>query len=81
MRTLLTNWNAMRLLRLVLGIIVIVQGVNNTEVLYLVLGGMLVFMALANVGCCGTTGCAVNTRKTKAIEEKEVVYEEVDATK
>lgn len=81
MRTLLTNWNAMRLLRLVLGIGVLVQGLNNTEVLYLVLGGMLVLTALANVGCCGTTGCAVSTRKTKPIEEKEVVYEEVDATK
>jgi hypothetical protein len=81
MRTLLTNWNAMRLLRLVLGIIVLVQGVNNTEVLYLVLGGILLLMALANVGCCGTTGCAVHTQKTKATEEKEVVYEEVDATK
>lgn len=81
MRTVLTHWNAMRLLRLVLGIIVIVQGVNNGEALYWVLGGMLVLMALANAGCCGAGGCTVDTRRTLLEEEKEVVYEEVDRTK
>lgn len=81
MRSLLTNWNAMRILRLVLGVVVIVQGVNNGEALYFVLGGMLVLMALANAGCCGAGGCAVDTRSNRVKEEKEIVYEEVDRTK
>lgn len=71
----------MRIIRLVLGVVVIVQGVNNGEALYFVLGGMLTLMALANTGCCGVGGCAVNTRNRGAVEEKEIVYEEVDTTK
>lgn len=71
----------MRIIRLVLGVVVIVQGANNGEALYFVLGGMLTLMALANTGCCGAGGCAVDTRKKAAAEEKEIVYEEVDTTK
>lgn len=81
MRQLLTNWNAMRVLRLLLGVIIIVQGVSNREALYFVLGGLLVLMALAGAGCCGATGCAVDTRRRAVKEEKEIVYEEVDPTK
>lgn len=71
----------MRLLRLVLGIIVIVEGVHNGEALYFVLGGMLVLMALANAGCGGAGGCTVDTSRTPVKEQKEIVYEEVDRTK
>lgn len=71
----------MRIIRLVLGVIVIGQGVYNGEGLYYVLGGLLTLMALANAGCCGAGGCAVDTRKPAATEEKEIVYEEVDRTK
>lgn len=71
----------MRILRLVLGAIIVVQGVNNGEALYFVLGGILVLMALANAGCCGAGGCAVATKKAAATEEKEIAYEEVDTTK
>lgn len=71
----------MRIFRLVLGVVVIVQGVNNGEALYFVLGGMLTLMALANTGCCGAGGCTVDRRKRGAVEEKEIVYEEVDTTK
>lgn len=81
MRTLLTNWNVMRVIRLILGIILIVQGAGNGEVLYFVLGGALALMALANAGCCGAGGCAVDTRPRAQKEEKEIVYEEVDSTK
>jgi hypothetical protein len=81
MRTQLANWNAMRVLRLVLGVVVMVQGVNNGEALYFVLGGMLVLMALANAGYCGAGGCAVDTRRNRVKEEKEIVYEEVDRAK
>lgn len=81
MKNLLTHWDAMRILRLALGIIIIVQGVGNGEVLYLILGGMLALLALAGVGCCGTRGCAIDTRQGKNKEEKEIVYEEVDGTK
>jgi hypothetical protein len=80
MRELLTGWNRMRIIRLVLGVIVIVQGVNHREALYIVLGGMLVLMALANAGC-GAGGCAVGTGSAKGSKEKETVYEEVDTTK
>jgi hypothetical protein len=81
MKVLLTDWNSMRIIRLVLGAGVIAQGVYHREVIYYVVGGILVLMALANAGCCGTQGCAVDTKKVNVKEEKEIVYEEVDATK
>jgi hypothetical protein len=81
MKVLFTNWNWMRIIRLLLGVIVIVHGVSNGEALYAVIGGMLVLMAFANVGCCGARGCAATQRKSGVREEKEIVYEEVDAAK
>ena len=81
MKELLTDWTWMRIIRLLLGVGVIVQGFNNGGALYFVVGGLLVLMALANAGCCGSGGCAVDTKKVNSKEEKEIVYEEVDATK
>lgn len=50
----------MRIFRLVLGIGVIVQGIAAKEFMFIFLGFAFSGMALANIGCCSTTGCAVN---------------------
>lgn len=62
MQAILSNWNIWRILRLILGILVINEaGKDNSFVLYM-LGGFLFLHALLNISC-GPGGCK--------IEEKE----------
>ena len=79
MKVILEGWNFMRALRLILGVAILVQGIVAKDVLTIVLGAAFVGMALANIGCCGTHGCAVNYRKN--VTEKEISYEELDKSK
>lgn len=51
--------NLMRLLRFVMGIAVIVQGIRLGEHLAWIAGSFLVLSAVFNYGCCGSSGCPV----------------------
>jgi hypothetical protein len=53
------GWNLMRVLRLVMGIAVIVQGIRLGEYLVWIAGSFLVLSAVFNYGCCGNSGCPV----------------------
>lgn len=81
MKKLLLNWNLFRIIRLILGIFVIVQGIATREVWFAIAGGVVAFMAVVNVGCCGAGGCAVNTQTNQRKTKEEIIYEEVDSTK
>jgi hypothetical protein len=80
MKAILQGWNFMRILRFVLGIAIIVQGIVSKETMTTVLGVVFGGMALANIGCCGMGGCAVNRTPTSNKQE-EVQYEEVVTNK
>jgi hypothetical protein len=77
MKTILQGWNFMRMLRLVLGIAILVQGIVARDTITIILGLVFGGMAVVNVGCCGAGGCAINTRsannKTEDIQYEEVV--------
>jgi hypothetical protein len=78
MKNILSNWNFMRALRLILGVIIIFQGIQQQEWMYAFAGVLLSGMALANIGCCGVGGCHVPTRKTaNELTTKEITYEEI----
>ncbi len=81
MKVLVNNWNVMRVIRLALGILVIIQSISEKNIMLTVAGGLFAFLALINVGCCGANGCAVNSRENKSNLKEEAVYEEVDLTK
>jgi hypothetical protein len=76
MKNYLKSWGFMRLLRLVLGILIIVQGVVAGDWLFAGAGLLLSLMPIMNIGCCGTSGCDTPVRKTN-INTEEVSYEEV----
>lgn len=80
MKTLLSNWNLFRVLRFVVGIAAIIQGIANNETIFAIAGGLLTLMAIGNTGCCGFNGCAVNAKPGSKKNEKGV-YEEVDRSK
>lgn len=75
MKRLLIGWNAFRMIRLLIGIAALVQGIIQKEGLVLAAGGWILFGALFNRGCCGSGGCSVPMSKQKI--RKGVEYEEV----
>jgi len=76
MKNYLKTWDLMRVLRLALGIIIIVQGVQAKEWLFVAIGGLFSLMPLLNIGCCGVSGC--NTPVSKSDKKVEdITYEEI----
>lgn len=74
---MLSGWSFMRILRLVLGIIIVVQGIATKEWAFAVLGSLFVMMPLLNIGgCCGAPGCGIPASRSDK-EIKDVSYEEV----
>lgn len=71
------NWNFIRLLRLLLGIIIIVQAIINKDWIFGLAGLFFAGMALFNQGCCGTGACYTPIKK-EFTKNKEITYEEVD---
>lgn len=76
---ILRNWTFMRALRLVLGIIIVVEAVMAKDVVFGIVGLLFSGMALLNTGCCGTGACYTPPvrRRTKPQTTKDISYEEV----
>ena len=54
----------MRILRFIFGGGAIIQGFITRDMALGILGIAVSGMALLNVGCCGTSGCATDSKKT-----------------
>ncbi len=79
--TLKQRWDIVRILRLVIGVTVIGQAFIMHEWLLGMGGGMLTTMAILNIGCCGTQGCAVAPRKDAAKPGlEETRFEEIKSS-
>lgn len=74
--TLFTDWNFMRMLRLVMGLLIAYQAFELENGLLGLFAGLFIFQALANAGCCGAGACAVprnhSSPKTDDIEFEEI---------
>lgn len=77
MQTILKGWNVMRVLRLGIGIMAIIQGYQQGSWPLAIAGFFVMILALANLGCCGTGACAVNNRRSNNNSKKEITYEEL----
>lgn len=75
-RIFLDNWNIIRVFRLLVGIIIIVQAVVSKDFLLAIAGFAFTVMALFNIGCCGTRGCRVSPKQKQTLA-KDISYEEV----
>jgi hypothetical protein len=80
-RTLFSHWNFMRWFRLAIGIFIAFQAFQQHSELMWLLSALFIFQALSNTGCCGASGCAVPTRKTKSEKVKDVEFVEAEAPK
>ena len=79
MKVIVQRWNLMRILRLVLGISILVQGIVAKDAMIIVLGVLFSGMTIANIGCCGTSGCTINRRS--ANKTQRIDYEDLDIKK
>ena len=73
---LLNNWNFFRLLRLILGVIIIAQSIYSKDWQMSIVGSLFTGLALFNIGCCGAGGC-YTSNKSSENNNKEIKYEEV----
>ena len=80
MRAILQRWNVMRMIRLVLGVIILVQGIITKDIPAAILGIILGGMAAANIGCCATNACAVNPAQPIK-KETNINHEKLDTVK
>ena len=77
-RTLTHNWNIFRILRLILGIAILVQGIQAGDWLFGIAGGLFSLMALLNAGCCAGGACTPPQRTNHQPNENTTIeYEEV----
>jgi hypothetical protein len=77
-QVLFSNWTFIRFLRLVMGLVIIGQGMVSKDALFGIAGFLFTVMALFNTGCCGSGGCYTATTKTVSKKSAEnIPYEEV----
>lgn len=76
LHTLLSGWNVVRIIRLILGVMLVIQAIQTKFWGAGLLGGLLLFQAITNTGCCGASGCAVPVNKSKQNVDT-IEYEEV----
>lgn len=75
------NWHFARLLRLVLGILVVVQSIQMNDKWFAAIGALLAALAIFDLGGCSSGACATPTvRQHHAARTtiQETTYEEVD---
>ena len=75
--TFLSDWHFMRFLRLGLGIYVAVQGIETQSIFSGIVAIFFLFQAITNTGCCGSSSCAVPTKKNNSNTIEDVEFEEI----
>lgn len=76
---ILKNWNFLRIIRLLLGVMLLGQSFQIHSWALGLLGGLFVFQSLTNTGCCGAGACYTPppAKKPAATSPQEIEYEEV----
>jgi hypothetical protein len=74
------SWSIMRILRLLFGVIAVIQAAITFDFVLGLLGLVVGGLAFFNVGCCGSAGCDTNDKNVNINKEKyDVEFEEVVA--
>jgi len=78
---ILSNWRVMRLVKLILSVIILIQSVQQQDVMFGFFGGIFLTQTLLNIGCCGVGGCAVPMKKIDPLTIQDVQFEEIKENK
>ena len=76
-RRILSNWNVMRILRVILGLWVLVMAVRYRDTTMIFLSTFMVLTAVFGVGCCGINGCYVQPGSDAEKSAGKGDYEEI----
>ena len=76
MKNYLAQWNLMRTIRLILGLLILGEGAKTGQWILAFFGLLFTSMAIFNLGCCAGRNCSANLPKDSSKEE-EVIFEEV----
>jgi hypothetical protein len=76
-QNILANWHFMRILRVFIAGIIIIQSVVAKDVLIGLFGVLILSMAVFNIGCCSGGACYTNYKKDIQ-PTKDISYEELD---
>lgn len=77
---LLTNWHLMRVMRLGLGIMMLVMGVQSKDWAIGLFSVFFLYQAVTGTGCCGAGGCDTpvqNKGKAPLQDVTTIEYEEI----
>ena len=79
--SIISGWNILRMIRLALGIIITVQGIQYHQYGVAFMGALFTLMPLFNVGCCASGSCAAPGRENNSVGQpkEEIEYEEITA--
>lgn len=76
----LSQWGFTRIIRLVLGVVVLIQGIQAASIMLAIFGGLFILQGLLNASGCGPNGCGVPRYKEDLKSNntsKETTYEEI----
>lgn len=70
------NWNVARVIRLLLGIMIMYQGFHTYQNGVVLMGAFFTVFSLFTSGCCGTT-CSRTPKNDIESKNETIVYEEI----
>jgi hypothetical protein len=73
-------WTIKRVLQLLFGLYFLWENYKHPNIIALIIGIIMVYQAVMNVGCFSSKGCTVPNNKDKTVydDNQEVEYDEVD---
>ncbi len=79
---LLTNWHLMRIMRLGIGIMLLVMGIQNKDWAMGLFSVFFLYQAVTDTGCCSSQACytppsAKDPASLNRAEGEDVEYEEI----
>lgn len=66
MREMFRNWDIVRIIRLIFGVIGVVASVSIGDYFLMTLGGIFILQAVLNLGCC-SAGCSSSSSGSKPL--------------
>ncbi len=75
-QNLFSNWHFMRWVQLLVGIYMLIHGIQKHDILSYFFSALFLFQAITNTGCCGARNCSVNSDPKQKVDAP-VEYEEV----
>jgi uncharacterized membrane protein HdeD (DUF308 family) len=57
-----SNWDFMRILRLLMGIWIVYSSFADKQPILALIGLVFIYQAIKNVGCCGGVACSIDLK-------------------